>query len=113
MFSFSVMREVGKTLGIPVHVFGNETHMTAIVSMALGKKPIPKEPTVESHTANFLLPGGQNTAVSVGNFLSFFFPRAFDRVLILFIILYLVFVSACLFSCSEFVAPSYVCLVSF
>ncbi|XP_042203092.1 ATP-citrate synthase-like isoform X2 [Homarus americanus] len=57
-----VMREVGKTLGIPVHVFGNETHMTAIVSMALGKRPIPKEPTVESHTANFLLPGGQNTA---------------------------------------------------
>lgn len=59
-----VMREVGKTLGIPVHVFGNETHMTAIVSMALGKRPIPKEPVVESHTANFLLPGGQNTAQS-------------------------------------------------
>ena len=58
------MREVGKTLGIPVFVFGNETHMTAIVSMALGKRPIPKEPTAESHTANFLLPGGQNTAVS-------------------------------------------------
>lgn len=59
-----VMREVGMTLGIPVNVFGNETHMTAIVSMALGKRPIPKEPTVESHTANFLLPGGQITAQS-------------------------------------------------
>ncbi|KAK3869460.1 hypothetical protein Pcinc_025229 [Petrolisthes cinctipes] len=59
-----VMREVGKTLGIPVHVFGNETHMTAIVSMALGKRPIPNEPTAVSHTANFLLPGGQNTAQS-------------------------------------------------
>ncbi|XP_076039811.1 ATP-citrate synthase [Oratosquilla oratoria] len=59
-----VMREVGQTLGIPVHVFGNETHMTAIVSMALGKRPIPKEPVVESHTANFLLPGGQNTVKS-------------------------------------------------
>lgn len=58
------MREVGKTLGIPVHVFGNETHMTAIVSMALGKRQIPTEPTGESHTANFLLPGGQNAAVS-------------------------------------------------
>ncbi|XP_045613274.2 ATP-citrate synthase isoform X1 [Procambarus clarkii] len=57
-----VMREVGKTLGIPVNVFGNETHMTAIVSMALGKRPIPKEQTVECHTANFLLPGGQNSA---------------------------------------------------
>ena len=31
-----VMREVGSSLGIPVHVFGPETHMTAIVSMALG-----------------------------------------------------------------------------
>lgn len=59
-----VMREVGKTLGIPVHVFGNETHMTAIVSMALGKRQIPSAPTVESHTANFLLPGGQNAAQS-------------------------------------------------
>ncbi|XP_047486434.1 ATP-citrate synthase-like [Penaeus chinensis] len=58
-----IMREVGKTLGIPVHVFGNETHMTAIVSMALGKRQIPTEPTGESHTANFLLPGGQNAAV--------------------------------------------------
>lgn len=59
-----IMREVGKTLGIPVHVFGNETHMTAIVSMALGKRQIPTEPTGESHTANFLLPGGQNAAQS-------------------------------------------------
>ncbi|KAL7632796.1 UNVERIFIED_CONTAM: hypothetical protein RMT77_016862 [Armadillidium vulgare] len=55
-----IMREVGQTLGIPVHVFGNETHMTAIVSMALGRRPIPNEPIVESHTANFLLPGGQS-----------------------------------------------------
>jgi len=56
-----VMREVGRTLGIPVHVFGNETHMTAIVGMALGKRPIPKETTAETTTANFLLPGGQSS----------------------------------------------------
>lgn len=31
-----VMREVGTSLGIPIHVFGPETHMTAIVGMALG-----------------------------------------------------------------------------
>ena len=31
------MREVGASLGIPVHVFGPDTHMTAIVSMALGR----------------------------------------------------------------------------
>lgn len=53
------MREVGSTLGIPLHVFGPETHMTAICGMALGKKPIPKNTDVHFATANFLLPGGQ------------------------------------------------------
>ena len=38
-----VMREVGSKLGLPIHVFGPETHMTAIVGMALGKRAIPKE----------------------------------------------------------------------
>ncbi|XP_063219294.1 ATP-citrate synthase [Bacillus rossius redtenbacheri] len=55
-----VMREIGQNLGIPLHVFGPETHMTAIVGMALGKKPIPKITEVEFATANFLLPGGQS-----------------------------------------------------
>nr|CAD7407331.1 unnamed protein product [Timema poppensis] len=55
-----VMREVGKNLLIPLYVFGPETHMTSIVGMALGKKPIPKETEVEFATANFLLPGGQS-----------------------------------------------------
>ncbi|KZS14350.1 ATP-citrate synthase [Daphnia magna] len=54
-----VMREVGANLGIPVHVFGPETHMTAVVGMALGKRPIPSASVVEFSTANFLLPGGQ------------------------------------------------------
>jgi len=54
-----VMREVGANLGIPVFVFGPETHMTAVVGMALGKRAIPRETTVEFSTANFLLPGGQ------------------------------------------------------
>jgi ATP citrate (pro-S)-lyase len=31
------MREVGASLSIPIHVFGPDTHMTAIVSMALGR----------------------------------------------------------------------------
>lgn len=54
------MREVGRSLGIPVHVFGPETHMTAICGMALGTRPIPSEGGhVEFATANFLLPGGQ------------------------------------------------------
>lgn len=50
-----VMGEVGKTTGIPIHVFGTETHMTAIVGMALGHRPIPHQPPVDAHTANFLL----------------------------------------------------------
>lgn len=62
-----VMREVGRTLGIPCHVFGNETHMTAIVGMALGKRPIPKEACTETTTANFLLPGGQSSVESPAN----------------------------------------------
>jgi len=50
------MREVGKNLDIPLYVFGPETHMTAIVGMALGKRIIPKEQASETTTANFLLP---------------------------------------------------------
>lgn len=56
------MREIGSTLGIPLYVFGPETHMTAICGMALGRKPIPKSCNVHFATANFLLPGGQQAA---------------------------------------------------
>ncbi|KAJ3601614.1 hypothetical protein NHX12_032582 [Muraenolepis orangiensis] len=61
-----VMGEVGKTTGIPIHVFGTETHMTAIVGMALGHRPIPTHPPVAAHTANFLLNsnGGSSTPAS-------------------------------------------------
>lgn len=53
------MRKIGSSLGIPLFVFGPETHMTAICGMALGKRPIPKSCNVDFATANFLLPGGQ------------------------------------------------------
>lgn len=56
------MREIGSTLGIPLFVFGPETHMTAICGMALGTKSIPKSCDVHFATANFLLPGGQQAA---------------------------------------------------
>ncbi|TPP64733.1 ATP-citrate synthase [Fasciola gigantica] len=39
-----IMRELAGTLGIPIHVFGPETHMTAVVSMALGLREIPSTP---------------------------------------------------------------------
>lgn len=57
-----IIRDVGKTLRIPIFVFGPETHMTAIVGMALGKRAIPKETEMDFATANFLLPGGQEQA---------------------------------------------------
>lgn len=53
----------GKTTGIPIHVFGTETHMTAIVGMALGYRPIPNQPPVAAHTANFLLNSSGSTSV--------------------------------------------------
>lgn len=53
------MRELGRSLGVPMYVFGPETHMTAICGMALGTRAIPNENSVEFATANFLLPGGQ------------------------------------------------------
>ncbi|XP_003467024.2 ATP-citrate synthase isoform X2 [Cavia porcellus] len=57
-----VMGEVGKTTGIPIHVFGTETHMTAIVGMALGHRPIPNQPPMAAHTANFLLNASGSTS---------------------------------------------------
>ena len=50
------MRELGGTLGVPIHVFGPETHMTAIVGMALGTREIGKPDRPQVTTANFLLP---------------------------------------------------------
>lgn len=46
-----VMREVGSSLGLPMHVFGTETHMTAIVGMALGKRQLPSEVGFDSNAA--------------------------------------------------------------
>merc|ERR1719427_1815084 len=53
-----VMREVGQSLAIPLYVFGPETHMTAIVGMALGRREVPAERPSASSTASFMLPGG-------------------------------------------------------
>lgn len=35
-----MMQELGGTLEVPIHVFGPETHMTAIVGYALGVTPM-------------------------------------------------------------------------
>lgn len=57
-----VMKEVGQSLNIKMHVFGPETHMTAIVGMALGKRIIPNKVENVTTTANFLLPGNSYNA---------------------------------------------------
>ncbi|XP_029427991.1 ATP-citrate synthase isoform X2 [Rhinatrema bivittatum] len=66
-----VMGEVGKTTGIPIHVFGTETHMTAIVGMALGHRPIPNQPPTAAHTANFLLASGSSSTPASSRTASF------------------------------------------
>nr|XP_046212490.1 ATP-citrate synthase isoform X1 [Oncorhynchus gorbuscha]XP_046212491.1 ATP-citrate synthase isoform X1 [Oncorhynchus gorbuscha] len=72
-----VMGEVGKTTGIPIYVFGTETHMTAIVGMALGHQPIPNQPPVAAHTANFLLNSSTNSTTPASTrTASFSEPRA-------------------------------------
>lgn len=55
------MRIFLRILGIPLYVFGPETHMTSICGMALGTRAIPQENSVEFATANFLLPSGDKT----------------------------------------------------
>ena len=68
VFFFEACKNIilGTHLGVPVHVFGTETHMTAIVGMALGKSPIPEHPPNHpGHTATFLLANASaHTAVS-------------------------------------------------
>ena len=55
-----LMRELGTALGVPIHVYGPETHMTAIVGMAMGKREIvdPSEmmSSEDSGGQNFSLP---------------------------------------------------------
>ncbi|XP_044740711.1 ATP-citrate synthase-like isoform X2 [Chrysoperla carnea] len=53
------MRELSKTLGVLMHVYGPELHMTAVCGMALGTRHIEKEQTDQAN-ASFLLPSTQN-----------------------------------------------------
>ena len=60
LFTLHVTVFTGDSLGLPMHVFGTETHMTAIVGMALGKREIPKEVGFDSNAAANMFFTAQN-----------------------------------------------------
>ena len=57
-----VMQELGSSLEVPIHVFGPETHMTAVVSYALGTSPIPDLSSGEMRRTNSLLGLSRNSS---------------------------------------------------
>jgi ATP citrate (pro-S)-lyase len=60
-----IMRNVGQSLGLPIFVFGPETHMTAVVGMALGAKQPDSEPDFTNPLVSpFKFSGGQALSVS-------------------------------------------------
>ena len=64
------MKELGDTLGVPLHVFGPETHMTAVVAMALGQRATTtasrSNQSRASTTANFLLSTSSSNVLGSG-----------------------------------------------
>ncbi|MCP9257805.1 ATP-citrate (pro-S-)-lyase [Dirofilaria immitis] len=52
---------VGLRLNLPIHVYGPETHMTSIVSAALGLRHAPDKPSDLQNTRHFLLQQEANT----------------------------------------------------
>ena len=59
------MRETGIKLGLKMYVFGPETHMTAIVGMALGMRPIPKLGQLEPSVSTASLLGVKSVSNSI------------------------------------------------
>lgn len=56
------IKEAGIKLDLPIHVYGPDTHMTAVVGAALGKSPLPECTTAPKTTGQFLLTPERNTA---------------------------------------------------
>lgn len=59
------IKDAAQKLELPIHVFGPETHMTAIVGAALGIRDLPAVPHVPQTTGQFLLSPERNTAGGV------------------------------------------------
>ncbi|KAI6230659.1 ATP-citrate synthase [Aphelenchoides fujianensis] len=60
-----MMKEEGTKIGLPIYVYGPETHMTAIVGAALGVTPLPEAAHAPHTTGQFLLTPERNTAGTV------------------------------------------------
>ncbi|KAI6206207.1 ATP citrate synthase [Aphelenchoides besseyi] len=60
-----MMKEEGAKIGLPIFVYGPETHMTAIVGAALGVRPLPEAAHAPHTTGQFLLTPERNTAGTV------------------------------------------------
>jgi len=60
-----MIKEAGAQIGLPIHVFGPDTHMTAIVGAALGVRPLPQASHAPKTTGTFLLTPERNTAGTI------------------------------------------------
>ncbi|VDL66316.1 unnamed protein product [Nippostrongylus brasiliensis] len=56
------IKDAAQKLELPIHVFGPETHMTAIVGAALGIHDLPAVPHVPQTTGQFLLSPERNVS---------------------------------------------------
>uniref|UniRef100_A0A0K0D6Z9 ATP citrate synthase n=1 Tax=Angiostrongylus cantonensis TaxID=6313 RepID=A0A0K0D6Z9_ANGCA len=54
------IKDAAQKLELPIHVFGPETHMTAIVGAALGVRDLPAVPLAPQTTGQFLLSPERN-----------------------------------------------------
>jgi hypothetical protein len=66
-YAWLFMLCAGASLGIDVHVYGPETHMTAVVGAALGKRALPARAIPSTTTTQFLLPNATDSVGSKGD----------------------------------------------
>lgn len=59
------LKEAAVKLNLPIHVYGPETHMTAIVGAALGVRPLPQASVTPHTTGQFLLAPERHTGGTV------------------------------------------------
>ena len=65
-----MMQELGGTLEVPIHVFGPETHMTAIIGYALGITPMVESSFDLNHRNSLLGMSRNSSAGSLKEFVT-------------------------------------------